>query len=179
MGFYKYMQQNWNSEEQAKLMKERLISWRKEPAIVKLERPMRLDRAHAVGYKAKQGFIIARARIAKGTRKREKFAGGRKNKNYAFTSLPPAMSLQHIAEIRAAKHFPNLEVLNSYYLAEDGRNLWFEVVLVDPAHPCIMNDPRMKWICCQRGRAYRGLTAAGRSGRGLRGSGKGFEKRLL
>jgi len=179
VGFYKYMQKSWNSEEQIQLMKERLISWRKENTVVKLEYPTRLDRAHAVGYKAKQGFIIIRTRIKKGTRKREKMAGGRKPKNYGMTSLPPAMSLQHIAEIRGAKHFPNLEVLNSYYVAEDGKSIWYEIIMVDPHHPCIMNDPKMKWICDHHGRVYRGLTSAGKSSRGLRGSGKGFEQRML
>jgi len=45
-----------------------------------------------------------------------------------------------IAEERAAKKYPNLEVLNSYYVTEDGSHKWYEVILVDPHHPVIRNE---------------------------------------
>lgn len=74
--------------------------------------------------------------------------------------MTPKMNLQHIAEMRVARKFPNLEVLNSYYVAEDGKHKWFEVILVDPNHSCIKNDSKMNWICspANRGRVFRGLT---------------------
>lgn len=174
---YKHLQKTWQSPEMKQIMRERLISWRREPVVTRIERPTRLDRAHALGYKAKQGFVMARIRIKKGTRKRERPAGGRKPGKQGMTSLPPKMSLQHIAEMRVARKFPNLEVLNSYYVAEDGRSLWYEVVLVDPNHSCIRNNPKYSWICSQKRRVFRGLTSWGKSSRGLRGKGKGFEKR--
>jgi len=79
--------------------------------------------------------------------------------------------------MRVARKFPNLEVLNSYYVADDGKHKWFEVILVDPDHPCIKNDSKMNWICypANRGRVFRGLTSAGKRSRGL-GKGKGYEK---
>jgi len=43
----------------------------------------------------------------------------------------PAKSLQKIAEERVAKKFSNLKRLNSYWVWEDGKYKWFEVVLVD------------------------------------------------
>ena len=30
--------------------------------------------------------------------------------------------------------------LNSYYLAEDGKHKFYEVMFVDPTHPSILND---------------------------------------
>ncbi len=176
MGLYKYLKMLWKSPERKKIMKERLISWRKEPSIIRIKRPTRLDRAHSLGYKAKQGFVLVRVRIRKGARKREK-PGARKPIHAGQTSITPKMNLQHIAEMRVARKFPNLEVLNSYYVAEDGKHKWFEVILVDPNHPCIKNDPKLNWICSpsNRKRVFRGLTSAGKKSRGL-GRGKGYEK---
>jgi len=83
--------------------------------------------------------------------------------------ITPKKSLQRIAEERAARKFPNMEVLNSYWVGEDGRYKWFEVILVDPHHPVIRADKNLNWIChpSHRGRAFRGKTSAGRKGRGL------------
>jgi large subunit ribosomal protein L15e len=87
-------------------------------------------------------------------------------------------SVQQIAEERAQKHYPNLEVLNSYWVGEDGKEKFFEVVLVDPVAPQILADPRISWIAdpVHKGRVYRGLTRAGRDSRGLRNKGKGTER---
>jgi large subunit ribosomal protein L15e len=95
-----------------------------------------------------------------------------------FTRLTPIKNLQWIAEERAARKFPNLEVLNSYYVAEDGLLKWFEVILVDPNHPAIKNDPDINWICnkSNRRRVFRGLTSSGKKARGLRHKGIGAEK---
>ena len=174
MGYQKYMKKLWQSPEQKEIIKERLISWRREPVILKIDGPTRLDRAHALGYKAKQGFVVARIRIGKGSSKREKPGGGRKPLHAALTKITPKMNLQHIAENRVNKKFPNLEVLNSYYVAEDGKSKWFEVILVNPEHSCIKNDPKLNWICDARGRSYRGLTSAGKKSRSLM---RGFERR--
>ena len=176
MGYAKYLRELWRSEEYQEELQKRLIDWRKETVVKRLDKPTRLDRAHSLGYKAKQGFVIARIRIGKGTTKRETPSGGRKPTKTYKKKATPKMNLQHIAEIRVAKHYPNLEVLNSYYVAEDGKSKWFEVILVDPEHPVIKNDNHLNWICdpANRGRVYRGLTSAGKSSRGL-GRGKGFE----
>lgn len=180
MGYLKYLRQNWENESNDDLIKQRLISWRKEPVILRIDGPTRLDRAHALGYKAKLGFAVARVRIGKGTSKREDFAGGRKPLHAGRTKMTPAMNLQHISEVRVARRFPNMEVLNSYYAGEDGKSKWFEVILVDPQHPCIKNDIKLNWICdpANRRRAFRGLTSSGRKSRGLRVKGnKAVERR--
>jgi large subunit ribosomal protein L15e len=94
------------------------------------------------------------------------------------TKYKPAKSLRMIAEERTARKFPNLEVLNSYWIWEDGRYKWFEVILVDPNHPVIQSDKNINWICetSHRGRVFRGLTSSGKEVRGLRNKGRGAEK---
>ncbi len=174
---YKYIKKTWRSPEYKEIQKERLISWRKQPVTLKIDRPTRLDRARSLGYKAKQGYVLVRTKIGKGTSKRETPSGGRKPLHAGRTKHTPGMSLQRIAEGRVNKKFPNLEVLNSYYVADDGKSKWFEVILIDPNHPVIKNDPKMKWIGRQKRRVYRGLTSAGKKGRMMRGKGKGFERK--
>src|SRR2546426_204199 len=97
---------------------------------------------------------------------------------YALVKITMAKSIQRIAEERTAKHYPNMEVLNSYWVGEDGTHKYYEVILVDPKHPAIRNDPKINWICnpANRGRVFRGLTSAGKKGRGLLYKGKGAEK---
>ncbi len=92
--------------------------------------------------------------------------------------ITPAKSIKRIAEERVAKKYPNLEVLNSYWVWEDGKFKFFEVILVDPNHPSIKNDKNINWICENQhaGRVFRGLTSEGKKGRGLRVKGKGTEK---
>lgn len=92
--------------------------------------------------------------------------------------LVPKKSIQFIAEERAARKYPNLEVLNSYPLGSDGTHEYYEVILLDPSHPAIVNDPQFGWVAnkAHRGRVYRGLTRAGRKTRGLLRKGKGAEK---
>jgi large subunit ribosomal protein L15e len=165
MGFVKYLRETWQSDEFKDLMKQRLISWRREPAILRVDGPTRLDRAHALGYKAKQGFFIVRARIDKGSSKREVPSGGRKPHNAGLKARPVTMNLQHIAEARVARKYPNCEVLNSYYVAEDGKYKWFEVIMVDAQHPAIRSDKDINWICNAHGRVFRGLTSAGKRSR--------------
>jgi len=59
----------------------------------------------------------------------------------------PHKSTQLIAEERAARKYPNLVVLGSYWVGEDGMYEWYEVVMVDPHHPSVKNDPERNWVC--------------------------------
>ncbi len=176
---YKYSARVWKKPREGlgTVWKQRLISWRREGVVTRVEHPTRIDRARSLGYKAKQGFVVARVRIAKGLRKRPKPSGGRRPKR-AGRFFSTGKSKQWMAEEKAAKRFPNLEVLNSYYVGEDGKNKWFEVIMVDPDSPAIRKDRDMGWICSaqHRGRVSRGLTSAGKKSRGLRKKGKGAEK---
>lgn len=178
---YKYVAKAWKKPEASfikELLKQRVIEWRRQPTIVRVERPTRLDRARKLGYKAKQGFVVVRARVRRGGLKRPRPKAGRRPKRMGVAKLKPAKSLRLIAEERAAKKFPNLEVLSSYWVWEDGSHKWFEVIMVDPNHPVIQSDKNINWIRegAHRGRVFRGLTSAGKEVRGLRHRGRGAEK---
>jgi len=164
-GMYYYLRQAWKKPPVNELRK-RIIDWRKSNAIVRVEKPLRLDRARALGYKAKQGFVIARVRLLRGGRKRSRPRAGRQSGKQTIRKTL-VMNYKAVAEQRTARKFRNLEVLNSYWIGQDGEYYFFEVILVDPCHPQIKNDPGIKWICSQRGRAFRGLTSAGKKSRGL------------
>ncbi|MEM2971158.1 MAG: 50S ribosomal protein L15e [Candidatus Bathyarchaeia archaeon] len=178
---YKYIAEAWSVPEKSyvdELMRERLIEWRRQPAITRIEKPTRLDRARKLGYKAKQGFIIARVRVRRGGLRKQRPRAGRRPKRMGVKKFKPAKSLRFIAEERAARKFPNLEVLNSYWVGEDGRSKWFEVIMADPNHPAIKADKDINWICQKqhRGRVFHGLTSAGKKVRSLRRKGRGAEK---
>ena len=178
MGYLKYMREAWKRPKQNRdLWMSRLISWRKGPSTVRLERPTRIDRARSLGYKAKQGYIVARQRVPRGGHTRPGQHGGRRPRTQR-RYLALDINYQLIAEQRASKKFPNCEVLNSYSVAKDGNYYWYEVVLVDRVHPAIKADSRISWIGGKqhRGRPERGLTSAGRKSRGLKSKGKGAEK---
>ena len=179
MGLYHYMQEAWKrpSENLGDLWKERLIQWRKDPATLRLEHPTRIDRAHALGYKAKQGFIVVRQRVLRGGHIRPTIKKGRRPK-HSGTRLNLNKNYQHIAEERAQKEFNNMAVLNSYWVGQDGKYYWYEIILVDPTHPVIKSDPHINWISQKKNwsRVFHGKTSAGRKSRGMRGKGKGFEK---
>ena len=166
MGMYKHIRELWKQPKAnlGEVWKKRLIEWKKENVTVRIDRPTRLDRARSLGYKAKQGYILVRQRLIRQKRQRPKFAGGRRSKHMRRKKVLD-MSYQWIAEQRAQKKFINCTVLNSYYVGKDGGNFWYEVILIDRAHPVIKADPRINWICEKRGRAARGLTNAARRSR--------------
>jgi len=180
-GMYGYIAEAWHSPKDSyvrDLQWQRLIEWRKEENFCRIERPTRLDRARKLGYKAKQGYVLVRGRVRKGSFRKRKINKGRKPKRKGINKITTGKSAQRIAEERCAKRYPNLEVLNSYWVGEDGRYKWYEIIMVDPHHPVIKSDPKINWIADpkQRGRVYRGLTSAGKRGRGLRNKGEGAEK---
>ena len=144
---YQNLRSAWREQKIKDLMRDRLIEWRKEPRFKKIDKPTRLDKARGLGYKAKKGFILIRTRIGRGGRKRPLYGRrGRKPSKAGLSKYTPRKSLQKIVEQRVQKKHPNLEVLGSYYVAEDGRSKWFEVILVDSNSPEIKKDKDMKWI---------------------------------
>jgi large subunit ribosomal protein L15e len=178
---YKYIAEAWATPEKSfvdELTRQRLIEWRRQTVIVRVERPTRLDRARKLGYKAKQGFVIARVRIRKGGLRKQRPKAGRRPKRMGVKKFKPAKSLRLIAEERVARKFPNLEVLNSYWVGEDGRSKWFEIIMVDPHHPAVKADKDINWIIQKQHhkRVFRSLTSAGKKVRSLRRKGRGAEK---
>ena len=177
MSIYNRIQELWKNpkENLGEIYRQRVIGWRKDPSVLKLEYPTRLDRARNLGYKAKRGFVMVRVKLPSGGRMRPQPDGGRRTRRSGRRKVL-AMSYQWVAEQRAQKHFVNLEVLNSYEVAYDAHHYWFEVIMVDPEMPEIKSDPNINWICGQTNRVHRGLTSAGKKSRGLRYKGQGSEK---
>ena len=175
---YQYVRELWKKPKENELWRERLIAWRRENSTTKIERPTRIDRARALGYKAKQGYVVIRQRVLRGGHRKTKPAGGRRSKRYGVR-LTLRKNYQVIAEERAQRKFKNLTLLNSYWVAQDGKYYWFEVIMVDAYHPVIMSDKNMHWAAEKkhRVRVFHGKTSAGRKMRGLRGKkGTGAEK---
>ena len=177
---YDYVREQWKKPDTSyqSPLKNRLIQWRKEESFTRVERPLRIDRARSLGYKAKQGYIVVRARVRRGGLRKHQIKGGRKPSSKGMKKITAAKSIQRIAEERTAKRYPNMEVLNSYWVGEDGRYHYYEVILVDSSHPAILNDPKINWISdpANKRRVLRGKTSAGQKGRGMLYKGKGAEK---
>ncbi len=177
---YDYVRDQWRKPDTSyqSPIKNRLIQWRKEENFTRVEKPTRIDRARSLGYKAKQGYIVVRARVRRGGLRKHQIKGGRVASKKGMKKITAAKSTQRISEERTAKRYPNMEVLNSYWVGEDGRYHYYEVILVDPAHPAIVNDPKINWISAfpNKRRVLRGKTSAGQKGRGLLHKGKGAEK---
>ena len=178
---YKYIRDAWKNPENSyvkELMHERAPVWRKESVIKRIDRPTRIDRARSLGYKAKKGYVVVRTRVRRGGMRKTRFTAGRKPKRMGVVKITQKKSIKRIAEERVARKYPNLEDLNSYWVWEDGKFKFFEVILVDPGSPSMKNDPKINWVCGKqhKNRVFRGLTSAGKKGRGLKGKGKGAEK---
>ncbi len=167
-GLYQRVRNVWKGQDKElkEIRRQRLIEWRREPRFKRVDNPTRIDRARSVGYKAKQGFILVRARLQRGGRDRPKYGRkGRKPSKAGLKRYYTTQSLQAVAEQRVARKYPNLEVLNSYMVGQDGRYRWVEVILVDRDHPSIKADRKMKWIVSHRRRVFRGMTAAAKRAR--------------
>lgn len=175
MGYLKYFKLLYQNkpEEVRKALQQRVIAWRKGDAIVRVEHPTRLDRARALGYKAKKGYVVVRVRLLRSKRQRPMIRKGRRSKHKRRKEVI-GKSYQWIAEERANDKFVNCEVLGSYLLWKDGKYRFYEVILGD--RELLKLHLGMEWIAVNPGRVYRGLTSAGRKSRGLRGKGEGYEK---
>ena len=89
--------------------------------------------------------------------------------NHGVNQLKYQRSLKSTAEERVGRRCANLRVLNSYWINEDSTYKYYEVILVDPQHKAIRQDPRINWIVnpVHKHREARGLTATGKKSRGL------------
>ena len=177
---YKYVKETFEKHEKGYQTPNwyRGIEYRKGRSIQRVEHPTKIHRARTLGYKAKQGYIIVRARIRKGGMHKVRPKRGRKPRAMGVSKYTTGKNLQWIAEERVQRKFVNMQVLNSYKVYSDGRHWYYEVILVDTHHPVIMKDPKINWICdsTHTRRVFRGLTSAGRKSRGLGTKGVGSEK---
>jgi large subunit ribosomal protein L15e len=174
--FKKKEDENYNYK---KIYTQRLIGYRHlKETVVKLEKPTNIPRARELGYKAKQGIIVVLTKVRKGSGLIRRPNKGRRPKRMGVNKITRRISIQRMAENKAANKFVNMEVLNSYLIGEDGQHKYYEVILVDPSHPRIITDKDLHWICDpqHKGRSFKGLTSAGKKNRGLDKKGKGTEK---
>jgi len=153
------------------LLRVRCWEYRQLPSIHRVSRPSRPDKARRLGYRAKQGYVIYRARVRRGGRKKPNPKGIVYGKpgNQGIMQLKPKRNLRSLAETRVGKRARNLRVLNSYWVNQDATYKYYEVILVDPSHKAIRRDARINWICdaTHKRREARGLTAAERKSRGV------------
>ena len=172
-GLYAYLKEAWKKPSR-EMLSDRLIEWRASNAVVRVEKPLRIDKARALGYKAKNGIIVVRVRIKRGGRRRRR--QGIKGRKSRKTTVRKMLKMNHrwVAEIRASERYQGMEVLNSYWIGKDGQHAYYEVILVDPFAPEIKSDRTLKWLYTGThiGRTERGLTSAGRKSRGF-SSGRG------
>jgi len=178
---YAYVREAWARPDKSDvkaLLWDRMQVWRREGSVTRIDRPTRIDRARALGYKAKQGIAVVRVHVRRGGRRASRYVRARRSARMGKNSSTPGKSIQRIAEERASARYPNMEVLNSYWVGQDGKLKYYEVILVDGHHPSIQSDKNLAWLAnpTHRGRAERGKTSAGRKGRGMRTRGRGTEK---
>jgi large subunit ribosomal protein L15e len=132
MGAYKYIQASFQKsfKERSDSFRQRLQAFRKTRTVEKIDKPTNPARAHALGFKARKDFSIARVRLKRGKRARPKPDQGRKpgrNRKY----VNPGNSIQQYAERKVQNRFPNMKVINSYLVGEDGMYKYFEVIMHD------------------------------------------------
>ncbi|KAJ5170242.1 uncharacterized protein N7500_003025 [Penicillium coprophilum] len=174
MGALKYVeeiQKKKQSDVIRFLLRVRCWELRQLNAIHRASRPSRPDKARRLGYKAKQGYVIYRARVRRGGRKRPVAKGATFGKptNHGVNQLKYQRALKSTAEERVGRRAANLRVLNSYWINQDSTYKYYEVILVDPQHKAIRRDARINWICnsVHKHRESRGLTATGKKSRGI------------
>ncbi|ABK77581.1 ribosomal protein L15E [Cenarchaeum symbiosum A] len=125
-------------------IRDRVIIWRKQNAVTRIERPTRIDRARSLGYKAKQGIVVVRMRVGTGGMRRQRPRGGRRPKHLGVTRIKADVSMKQVAVRRVLERYPNMSLLGSYFVYKDGAYYWFEVILADPSHPRVAKDPELR-----------------------------------
>ncbi len=130
--------------ENAPEIRDRVVQWRKQNAVTRIDKPSRIQRARRLGYKAKQGIIVIRMRVGTGGMRRKRPRGGRRPKHLGVTRIKADVSMKQVAENRVLERYPNMKLLGSYFVYKDGMHYWFEVILADPSHPSIAKDKELR-----------------------------------
>ncbi len=142
MPMYRQIAKTWQDifHEKAGDIRARAVELRKQPAMVRVDRPWRLDRARALGYKSKEGVVVIRMRVSRGGMRRKRPTSGRRPKHMGVLKIKSSVSSQSVAERRTLERHPNMKLLGSYLVWQDGIHAWFECILVDPMHPAVKSD---------------------------------------
>jgi large subunit ribosomal protein L15e len=125
-------------------LRNRAITWRRQNAMLRIDRPSRLLRARRLGYKAKEGIIVVRMRVGMGGMRKQRPRGGRRPKHLGVTRIKADINMQQVAENRILEKHRNMKLLGSYFLYKDGKHIWYEAILADPSHPRIAKDKEMR-----------------------------------
>ena len=125
-------------------IRDRVVHWRKQEAVTRIEKPSRIQRARRLGYKAKQGIVVIRMRVGTGGMRKQRPRGGRRPKHLGVTRIKADVSMKEVAENRVLERYPNMKLLGSYFIYKDGMYYWFEVILADPSHPRIAKDKELR-----------------------------------
>ena len=75
-----------------------------------------------------------------------RYVRARRSARMGKNRATPGKSIQRIAEERASRRYPNMEVLNWYWVGQDGKLKYYEVILVDGHHPSIRSDKNLAWL---------------------------------
>ena len=125
-------------------IRDRVVQWRKENAITRIDRPSRLQRARRLGYKAKQGIVVVRMRVGTGGMRKQRPVAGRRPKHLGVTRIKADDDMKTVATRRVLERYPNMKLLGSYFVYKDGMHYWFEVIMADPMHPRIAQDKELR-----------------------------------
>ncbi|KAL0439213.1 UNVERIFIED_CONTAM: 60S ribosomal protein L15-2 [Sesamum latifolium] len=184
------------------LLRVRCWEYRQLPAVVRVTHPTRPDKARRLGYKAKQtwwkkrpvpkGIVYGkptnqgvtqlkfqRSKRSVAEERAGRKLGGLRVLNSYWINENKKKHKEAFGQFSfVLDDFPELidsvivkaETLSAL---QDSTYKYFEVILIDPAHTTVRNDPRINWICnpVHKHRELRGLTSAGKKYRGLRGKG--------
>ncbi len=146
MNMYTRVASTWRKmwKEHSDELKAKAMEWRRQPTMLRIERPSKIDRARRLGYKAKQGFIVVRIRVGRGGMRKQRPKAGRRPKHFGVVRIKQSDNMQKVAERRVGEKHVNMKVIGSYYLYKDGKNYWFECILVDKNHPAVFKDIELK-----------------------------------
>jgi len=125
-------------------IRDRVVGWRKQNAVTRIDRPSRLQRARRLGYKAKQGIIVVRMRVGTGGMRKQRPKAGRRPKHLGTVRIKADDNMKTVAERRVMERYPNMKLLGSYFVYKDGMHYWFETILADPQHPRIVQDKELR-----------------------------------
>ena len=131
-------------KENSPELRDRVVSWRKQDAVTRIEKPSRILRARRLGYKAKQGIIVVLMRDGTGGMRKKRPTGGRRPKHLGVTRIKAAVNMRQVAERRVLERYPNMSLLGSYFIYKDGMHYWYEVILADASHPRIKKDKELR-----------------------------------
>lgn len=129
---------------------------------------LNVKRAKTLGYRSIGGMMIYRAKVRKGMMRKGLINKKRKPRGMGMKKKSLNVSMISMAERKVQRKCPNLEVFNSYWVAQSGKHNWYEVIMIDPYNPHVVARSQFDHFRNQgRRRVFRGLTTAGRKSRVL------------